>query len=172
MRVSDVPATSIGRFDSMHDAFDHVFGQSTLTAVHGDTLKCSAWNLDRRRFSFVMGIADLPSCLSRFVAARKTMRMTVHQHRDFAPCESVVTMRSKVKMHFLGAELFRIKPTFVLRQVPGECAYAISGRTEVNVLLPHPLKGIAESFLVNRSTEELKRYCDILLVKPRTSKRA
>jgi hypothetical protein len=162
MKEVIVDKTPIGPF-TLSNAMHVVFGLPTLTMAHGPSLKLSSWQRDeasgtaRRTVRYTMDVSAVPPPVRRFFCG-KQLRITSRQTLTETPCEAVVS--NKVRMHFLGAELFHVKPKFVV-SVENGTAY-LSGRVEHHAFLPPPLSHVVEDFMALHSRLELKKYAQAL----------
>jgi hypothetical protein len=68
-----------------------------------------------------------------------------------------------MKMHFLCSELFKIRPKFELVANETTGQVHISGRVEHHAILPPPLNSVAETFMAERSRQELANYASIVM---------
>ena len=143
---------------SMDRAFDAVFGDEVLREVHGDSLQAGEWNGDRRKLKFKIDLISVPRELKRFVGG-DSLRITTTQILKSRLDESIC-VENRVRMHFLGAELFQIKPQFSLVKDGNEVF--VVGQVEHHAMLPPPLNSLAESFMSARSTSDLERYTECI----------
>lgn len=144
---------------TLHDAFDIMFGNETLTRVHGNTLSVSDWNSkNERKLKFKIDIEQIPREIRRFFCGNK-LNITTKQQKIEDPTKILVN--NKIKMHFLGAEFFHVKPKFLLLQDELNQVY-VSGHVEHHAILPPPLNGIAEAFMAQHSKREMDRYTTII----------
>lgn len=144
---------------SLHQAFDLMFGEDTLRKVHGNTLSVTKWNGDQRRLSFQIDVDQVPREI-RTVFCGNTLKITTKQRKFEEP--SKIMVKNKIKMHFLGAEIFHVKPLFSLQRDEESDTVCITGCVEHHSILPPPLNGIAETFMVQNSRRELDRYASIV----------
>ena len=77
------------------------------------------------------------------------------EHAHEPPKQIHVT--TKMRMHFLGAELFKVRPEFSLREAEDGTIMS-SARIEMHALLPPPICNIAEHFMAQQSSKQLEFY--------------
>lgn len=135
-------------------AFEAVFGEATLREVHGASLRAGAWAADgRRTLRFDVAVDGIPPEIRRFFCGRR-MRVTTRQAVRRAADEW--TVANSLKMHFLGAELFSIRPRFTLRACGP--TVELSGTVEHRARLPPPLGALAEELMARHSRREVDRF--------------
>lgn len=158
MRIASSPYHVIpGINASLEDAFEAAFGHATLQHVHGPSLKLMPWKHAQRKVRFSMPVPhNIPKELARFVCG-KHLRFTVSQTASRDDDDSIHIV-NKVRMHFIGAELFRVQPSFVLKRNPDNQKYVVQGNVRVDAILPTPLNRIAEAFMLEHSTSEFDRW--------------
>ena len=158
MKTVEIPKTSLGAM-SLEDAFAMVFGNATLKQVHGPSLRVTDWNQNKRKIQFSIAVSNIPREIRRFFCG-ESLRITTRQERKVTP--AVIEVQNKMRMHFLGAELFRVKPFFYLEH-DGKAAY-IRGKVEHAALLPPPINVVAELFMAAHSKKEMESFANVLLV--------
>ena len=158
MKEVCIPKTPLGPF-VLEKAFDIVFGDETLKKVHGDSFHASVWDNDSRKISFSIPIDNIPNELKRFFCGDR-MKLTNTQKKIFEP--NTINIINRLKLHFIGAELFGVKPTFCLEYDENTKFSYISGRVEHRARLPVPLNIITETFMANNSKRELQFFGDVL----------
>jgi hypothetical protein len=165
---------------SVREAFDKVFGERTARALHGDCLlRLGDWEPAerrrgrghqqqqqqqqqqhagtsvQRRLAFNIDLADMPAALARFMSGGRT-RVSVRQQATWAE-EQEVTVCNHTRMHFLGAEMFRVRPRFRLRAAADDAVW-LDGSIQNQALLPPPLNVVAEAFMAEQSRQQLQRF--------------
>lgn len=136
-------------------AFEAVFGPETLHVVHGPSVRVSPWDdAGRRTVRFGIDVHAVPAEIRRFFCGNH-LRVTTRQQLRKAPDQW--TVKNSMKMHFLGAELFKVSPQFVLA-IGSDGAVRFTGTVKHRALLPPPLKGLAEGVMAEHSRRELERY--------------
>jgi hypothetical protein len=142
-------------------AFAAVFGEATLRRVHGPSLRAEPWAGDRRTLRFDVEVSGIPAEIRRFFCGSR-MRVRARQTltKDQTAEGAVTwTVRSAMRMHFLGAELFSVKPVFrLVADAQGREGVEFSGSVEHRARLPPPLKGLAEELMARHTEQELARY--------------
>lgn len=159
MRVLDVPPLRL-RADTLQGALEAVFSQRVLRRVHGDDLVAPPFKNDERAFTFGVDVSGVPRPLRCFFRGSR-VHVTTRQEVRRDQRRRLVTVTNYIKMHFVGAELFRVQPAFELGN-DGGGGITLGGRVRHTALLPWPLKGVAERFMCTHSERELRRYADVL----------
>lgn len=156
MKEVIIPPIPIGDM-SLDEAFHKVFGEPTLQKVHGPTLKVSDWKNKQRKVQFSLEVRQIPPEIRRFFCGDR-FRITTRQTRIDMPAQ--IDVKNKIRMHFVGAEFFCVKPCFRLQQ--HGCQTYISGRVEHHAILPPPLNIIAETFMAEQSKREMEHFGNVL----------
>lgn len=154
MRAVEVPPRLIAPGRGIRDSFDVVFGAHALQTMHGDSVRYGEWNNDKRRVGFAVPV-NLPSEFKRFFCGDK-LRITTHQERHWHPDGDRVDVKNRMRMHFVGAELFSVRPSFSLTQHPD--GTHISCRVEHRARLPPPLNMLAEATMADHTRRELEKF--------------
>lgn len=163
MRQLVIPSVRVKR-STMDGALNAVFGSRTLRRVHGTSLRFMTAVEEvspgsRRKFGFRVDISDVPAPVRKFFSG-DSMRVTTTQDVT-APAPGRVEVANRIKLHFVGAELFKLRPTFVLEETPE--GIFLGGRVRHDAVLPPPLNGIAEAFMMLNSEQELRRFGQALV---------
>ena len=79
-----------------------------------------------------------------------------HFSTDVAGCAFLV--QNKVRMHFVGAEFCKVKPTFRVSRDPASGRVTFAAAVKVYALLPPPLDKICEGFMERVCASELGAY--------------
>lgn len=140
------------------EAFDVVFGRSTLEKIHGMGVKVTDWKNNQRKLQFSINIDNVPRELRRFVCGNK---LRVASKQEMTRTSNEISVTNKVRMHFLGSELFKVKPRFSITSAD-ENTSIMNGRVEHHALLPPPLNIIAEHFMSLHTQRELDTYRSII----------
>ena len=139
-------------------AFDTMFGYDTLRRVHGPSVKVSEWVDGWRKVEFGVNVDHVPKEVRRFFCG-DCLRVTAKQKHTYT--ENKVTIENKIKMHFLGAELFRLNPVFCIDVGKDGMCYA-SGRVQHCAMVPPPFNTISEHFMAKHTERELQHYRDVV----------
>jgi hypothetical protein len=159
MKCVELVGRSLGNI-TLQQAFDVMFGEETMKEVHGSSLNVSKWNhKNERKLSFKIDIEQVPREI-RTVFCGNKLKITTKQYKLEGP--NRILVKNNIKMHFLGAEFFRVKPKFMLHQDEDFGQVYVSGRVEHHSLLPPPLNNIAEGFMAQNSKKEMDRYASIV----------
>lgn len=158
MRQLVLPPVRVKR-PSLDAAFDAVFGPAMLAQVHGPDTDVGLFENNRRRFTFRVDVPEVPPAIRRFFCG-KHLRVTTRQHLGIGPTRWQVTNR--LKMHFVGSEFFKLRPVFWLEQRPavdgGHAEVYLGGAVRHDAVLPPPLNGIAEAFMMAGSEKQLRHF--------------
>lgn len=158
MKQLDVPRLRL-RCDTLDAAVEAVFGADTLRKVHGDGLRADPFVDGQRTFRFDVDVSAVPAPLRVFFSGSKlgvTTRQTLTKRDDHW------RVTNQLKMHFVGAELFRIRPCFDLTRNAADGTVSIGGAVRHDASLPRPFSGIAERFMAGHSERELRRFAEVL----------
>lgn len=160
MKLVSLPPTPVQR-PTLQSALDAVFGPAMLRRVHGpDTVATpfAGGAEATRTFCFHVDVGAVPWPLRRFLCGSR-LRVTTEQTLRRQPRRWHVT--NHLKMHFVGAELFRMHPEFWLDD-DAAGRVTIGGSVAHHARLPPPLNAVAESFMAARSRRELLRFAQCL----------
>ena len=156
MKLLQVPPLTLSCASS-HAALAAVFSPDTLREVHGPGTHVGAFVGGRRTLCFDVDVSRVPRPIRCFFCGPR-LRVTTAQTVTAAPAGLDVT--NDITMHFVGSELFAVRPTFSLRDHDGRVT--VSGRVQHHARLPWPLRGIAESFMAAHSERELLKFKRVL----------
>jgi hypothetical protein len=157
MRTATSEPIVLREATSFDDVLSRAFGKPVLDEVHGPTLRVTDWDgSGTRRVQFNMPIPPtIPRQMSRFICGRN-LRFSVKQQLA-AVDEAHVKLSNKVRMHFIGAEMFKVQPEFVMRKHE-DGAFSVQAHVRVDAILPHPLNRVAEAFMLEHSASEFERW--------------
>ena len=170
LKIPEVRLTS----RTLDDALDAVFGIDTLSRVHGPTLDTSSMTGSstvgsstagsfsedgRRKFSFVVETSGIPGAIKKFVCGDDVKVTTMQTLSKKVPTKWSVTNVLKTK--FLGSELFQVRPVFWLQQ-DRHGSVTLGGTIRHDAILPPPLNDIAETFMMQLSEREVRRFETVL----------
>lgn len=143
------------RRSSLRSARDAVFGGEMLRRVHGPSLtfQTAPEPHHKRSFRFTVGVGEVPLPIRRFFCGDR-LRVTTTQSLRESPTR--IEVANHLKLHFVGAEFFKLRPTFWLEETPE--GIVLGGQVRHTALLPPPLKGIAEAFMMHGSAQQLKVF--------------
>lgn len=146
---------------TLEGALHAVFGPRMLRKVHGASLR-DAGPFDaegRRAFRFAVQVGSVPRLIRRFFCGSE-LTVSARQTLDRADAAKWV-VTNNLKMHFVGAQLFRLRPTFWLQR--GEDGVVtLGGLVRHDAVLPPPLKGVAEGFMARNTQRELLHFASCL----------
>lgn len=156
MRVVEIPKTFVADAP-LNVAFETAFGKETLARVHGPSVTATEWRNDSRKVRFSVPVLNIPREIRRFFCGDK-LRVTATQTREART--DAVRVTNKLRLHFLGGELFKIRATFVLsHNIHGTY---IEGTVEHRAYLPPPINAIAEAFMVDNSRREMEHFSSVI----------
>lgn len=101
---------------------------------------------------------NVPSEIKRFICG-DTLKITNKQSRQYEG-DTHIHVNNKLKMHFVGAEMFSVRPSFSLEHEGGQTY--IRGKIEHRARLPIPLNNICEQFMSMRSQHEIDYFATVL----------
>jgi hypothetical protein len=174
MLTVDVPPIPLGVSD-LSSAFDKVFDEGTLRAVHGkDLISVSPWVArethaggEKRRIVLHLPMHDVSEeakgiashVLGKKVSSIKmTTKQTVNRSNLRA---SSWEIHNRVSIASLGSEIVHIIPTFYLERRSDDQVY-LYGRVEHKVFLPPPFKRTAEEAMASETRLNMAKYIAIL----------
>ena len=153
-RVCRLPPFVVADATTPADAADRVFGLDALRRMHGPRLHVSSWTDSERAFRFEIDVSDVPTEVRR-VFCGDTLRVTCRQTVR-ATSVGGLAVSDKLRMHFVGRELFIVRPRFRLAP-PDDGRVLLSAEVEVHAMLPPPLSHIVEAFMDASSRAQLER---------------
>ena len=157
MKEVKIEKTPLGFFD-INKAFDIVFSDETLKLVHGDSLRVTPWNNDVRKLRFDIKLNGIPREVKAFFCGER-LRVTNLQRRVLY--DNSIIVNNKLKLHFFGAELFVVNPTFGIEYNDG-ISY-VYGNIQHKVRLPYPINAIVETFMTKNSERELAHFERVIM---------
>jgi len=140
-------------------AYEHIFGEAMLRKFHGDNFKLKHINNTNRIIKFEAHLDNIPTELKRFFCG-KNLRVTTKQNLNCQDQPNIWKVTSKVRMHFLGAEFFKVKPVFLLEKKENAHIY-FSAKVEHHAILPPPLNTIAEHFMHQQTQKEMNQFLEL-----------
>lgn len=161
MKLCVLPEVKLSGRPDMETALNAVFGPQMLKQMHGPSLK-GAGPFDskgRRAFKFAIKVENVPPPIRRFFCG-SDMNVTTRQSLDKRD-DAMWNITNRMKLHFVGAELFKLRPTFSLQR-DEDGVVTLSGRVRHDAVLPPPLNGIAEGFMVVNTKRELLHFATCL----------
>jgi len=160
MKLLELNPLDLGNI-SHETAYEHIFGEEMLRKFHGDEFKLKRINNTNRIIKFQVYLDNIPMELKRFFCG-KNLRITTKQNisHNCQDKPNTWTVTSKVRMHFLGAEFFKVKPVFLLEKKENAHIY-FSARVEHHAILPPPLNMIAEHFMHQQTEKEMNQFIEL-----------
>lgn len=160
MKELVIPPTPLTKA-TMAEAFEAVFGVPMLRRVHGpDTAVTSFDAKGSRQFTFQVPVDNVPGPIRRFFCGSR-LAVTTRQ-RLAKKTADAWHVANRIKLHFVGAELFYLKPLFWLER-GNDGVVRLGGRVRHSAILPPPLNSIAESFMMLNSEKELRHFGECLV---------
>ena len=157
MRVTVATPVNLGPV-TMAAAFERVFGLQTLRRMHGDSFEATAWAAQSRTVKFEIRFDAVPPEVRRFFCGDR-LRVRLHQRATVQ--DGSVSVRDKMRMHFVGSELFIVRPRHRIEARPEGVFF--TAEVENHAMLPPPLCNIVEAFMDASSRAQLERFSKILL---------
>lgn len=157
-----LPTVPLRGHTNMEGAMRAVFGPAVLRKVHGPSLRGAYESFDangKRRFQFRVAVDQVPPPIRRFFCG-SNLRITTQQTLDKEPAKWTVS--NKMKLHFVGAEFFKLRPVFWLEQDQDTGVVSLGGNVRHDAVLPPPLNSIAEGFMALNTRRELIRFAQCL----------
>ena len=166
MKIVDIPHIPLGVSD-LPSAFDKVFKEETLRAIHGnDLISVSPWvqreshaGGEKRRIVLHHPVHKIPEEIRSMALGTKaswvkiSTKQTVNRSNVNASSWEV---KNIVSIASVGSELVQVSPTFYLERRDG--LIYLSGRVEHKVFLPPPFKRTAEDAMVEETSVNLEKY--------------
>lgn len=144
--------------EGIEAAFKRVFGPDMLRKVHGPDTAVGDFDKGKRTFRFTVKVDQVPPAIRQFFCGSE-MGITTRQTLDATKTRWTITNR--LKLHFVGAELFKLRPQFWLESA-ADGSVSLGGRVRHDAVLPPPLDGIAEGFMMINSQKELLHFAGCL----------
>lgn len=155
MKVFVLPDLCLGKV-GMQAALDAAFGPAIMRKVHGPSLVMGDFDAKGKRpFTFKLDVTSVPPPIRRFFCSSEldiSVRQTLNK---LSPTDWQLS--NKLRMHCVAAELFKIRPVFSLRE-DRLGRVTLSARVRHDAVLPPPLNGIAEQFMMTNSQKELRHF--------------
>lgn len=143
---------------TLPEAFDFLFSTEKLKNFHGKNTYISPWKDDKRTIRFQMDVDAVPQEVRVFFCGEK-LRITTTQNVERE--KTRWTVSNRVRLHFVGAELFDVRPTFCLETDKNDITN-LSCKVQHRARLPIPLNGIVERFMASQTLRELNEYKEII----------
>ncbi len=154
-----LPRTRLAGQRDMDGALQAVFGPAMLRKMHGPGTKVGPFDAQGKRvFKFRVAVDSVPPPIRKFFCGSElgvTTRQTLERGAD--KC----TVTNRMKLHFVGAEFFKLRPIFWLEREP-DGGISLGGTVRHDAILPPPLNGIAENFMMLSSRKELMHFARCL----------
>lgn len=150
-----LPDLHLGKV-GMQAALDAAFGRAAMARVHGPSLVIGDFDAKGKRFfTFKIDVSAVPPPIRRFFCASE---LTISACQVLSKrSDTDWQLSNKLRMHCVAAELFKIRPTFSLRE-DRLGRVTLSARVRHDAVLPPPLNGIAEDFMMLNSQKELRHF--------------
>ena len=173
MRLTTLPPVVVANAATLPAAFERAFGQSTLRRLHGESFNATPWANNRRAVSFELSVDNVPGEVRRFFCGN---RLRVNTREVAAVTPESITLRVKMRMHFVGSELFIVRPRYRLERVRGPTSSTDSSgpndsdhvllhaEVESHALLPPPLCNVVEAFMDASARAQLQRFAQELQI--------
>lgn len=155
MKQLVLPRTRLKGQQDLRSALHAVFGPDMLCRVHGASTKVGEFVGGKRAFKFTVKVDNVPGPIRKFFCG-SSLRVTTKQTLD-QKMPTKWTVTNHMKLHFVGAEFFKLRPTFWLEQ-DDDGGVSLGGTVRHDAVLPPPLNGIAEGFMMLHSQKELRHF--------------
>ena len=165
MKLVEIQPTRVG--NSFDAAFGLIWSDKTLRKFHGPSLSTTPWREEKardgscvqstRKLRFVVDVVDVPAEVRAFFRGDK-MRISTKQ--QLVKQEERWSVTNHIRMHFLGAEFIKMKPTFYLEKIADDIYFG--GRIEHHAILPPPLNGIVEGFMQRQTEKEIESFSGLI----------
>lgn len=159
MKQLVLPRTRLRGQRDLPSALHAVFGPDMLRRVHGAGTKVGEFVGGKRAFKFTVAVDNVPAPIRRFFCG-SSLRVTTRQKLDQSEATRW-TVTNHMKLHFVGAEFFKLRPTFWLER-DEDGGVSLGGTVRHDAILPPPLNGIAEGFMMLHSHKELRHFATCL----------
>lgn len=150
-----IPEYDLG-IHPMEKTFEVVFSDDTIRETHGDTLVTTPWEDGKRVAEYIVNIDSIPWGL-KHIFGSQSIKVTVIQ--TLTKEQETWKVDNNIKMHFLGARLFKIESHFSLTERDDKHIY-LSGAVICNAVLLPPLNRIAESYMISQCIREVDKYTE------------
>lgn len=160
MKQLIVPRTRLRGQRDMDSALRAVFGPAMLRRVHGAGTRVGDFVDGKRSFKFTVAVDSVPAPIRKFFCGSE-LRVTTRQLLDQTDAAKW-TVTNKMKLHFVGSELFKLRPTFWLERDPDDGNVYLGGTVRHDAVLPPPLDSIAENFMMLNTRKELVHFATCL----------
>lgn len=162
MRLTVLQPTLVAGAATLADAMERVFGDAALRVIHGESLVHTQWapagpRRMERTVRFDIDLKGMPDALKRFFRderLRVDTRQRVYAQRVK---EGSLHIHNKIHMHFVGRELFIVRPRFRLVPAPDGRGVTLMGEVESHAMLPPPICNVVEAFMDASARDSLDR---------------
>lgn len=164
MREVAVRDVRVGNVRTVPDAFDWVFGESFMRHLYGPRVSVGPWEGDTRRIRGTVEVPGAPREVAKILGGgeiRTTTRQTVRWALPVA-----ADVDHKVRFHFVGAELIRVRPSFKLRQASADAPVTLDATVRVAALLPPGISNVVEGFMERFAQMQLDETLRVLSETP------
>ena len=147
--------------DNVETAFEHIFGEGMLRVLYGADVSIGAWTTasDASRTRTIKGKVDVdgaPEEIMRVLGGSKLRASTIQTVRDTSKnSDQSIQVQNKVRMHFLGAELVRVRPQFLIRKSASDRQPVFQADVKLDAFFPPPVNMIVESFMATFARKQI-----------------
>lgn len=132
----------------LNEAFRLVFDDPRImTHMHSNTeFSVSDWKDNRRVFHFELGGSggDVMGILGG-----GKLSATARQEKKVDSKHNTIIVTHKIKPHFVGAELVKLRPVFTLIGMPDGTSSLLRLHTRVDAIMMPPFNGMVEGFIID-----------------------
>lgn len=155
MKIVKAGPINIGPI-TYEQAYHKLFNENNLEKQHGKIIDFRDTK-EYRKFSFEIQVNNIPAELKSFICG-KNLKVTTRQYIEKYP--ERWTISNKIKMHFLGAEFFKVKPFFYLEQKNDQIFF--SAKIENHAIFLPGLSHIAEHFMCLQAEKEIQNFVSLI----------
>lgn len=168
MRLTVLPPFTVAGAATLAEAMDRVFGDGAMRRLHGSTLTHTPWTPAghmrmERSLRFEIEMKGVPHEVRRFICGDR-LRISARQRASYEA--RAVNIDNKMRMHFVGRELFIVRPRYRLQETP--TGVDMHAEVENHAMLPPPLCHVIEGFMDASAREQLERFGSYALPPPPT----
>lgn len=154
---------------NLDNAFELIFGTDMMKELYGKDVDVGPWKCidESKKSRKIKGAVKMHGAPKEIlkVLGGNTLRATTAQTIKTNVDE--IHVDHNVKMHFLGAELVRVKPTFVLKKEENRSIFAAN--VKLDAFFPPPLNFVIEGFMANFAKNQVaivKKFSNVNRERP------
>lgn len=137
---------------SIEESFDLIFNDPDIMMHMHKSSEFEVdnnWKNNKRTLQVQLSdnTSNIPTPLLNLLSGG-VLRATVKQEKKQEGNGSIVVTH-KVRPHFFGAELVKLRPSFKLVKAEDSCGTELHVHTRVDVVMPPPINNILETFIIS-----------------------